>query len=122
MHDYSAFALALDLKGFLFLRERHWRRAKPSSAGPLSTVHRRRSADHGSFERRGNRRGEAHKRRYVQCLCEVANEQNTKYGKRIGLRRCVEGLTFSPFLYDIVVTHALEWPTLTTQWFPDKET
>jgi hypothetical protein len=28
----------------------------------------------------------------------------------------------SPFLYDIVVTHALEWPTLTTQWFPDKET
>jgi histone-binding protein RBBP4 len=31
-------------------------------------------------------------------------------------------LTCSPFLYDIVVTHALEWPTLTTQWFPDKET
>jgi histone-binding protein RBBP4 len=29
---------------------------------------------------------------------------------------------FSPFLYDIVVTHALDWPTLTTQWFPDKET
>jgi len=31
-------------------------------------------------------------------------------------------LRVSPFLYDIVVTHALEWPTLTTQWFPDKET
>ena len=31
-------------------------------------------------------------------------------------------LISSPFLYDIVVTHALEWPTLTTQWFPDKET
>ena len=31
-------------------------------------------------------------------------------------------LTCSPFLYDIVVTHALEWPTLTAQWFPDKET
>jgi Histone-binding protein RBBP4 or subunit C of CAF1 complex len=29
---------------------------------------------------------------------------------------------FSPYLYDVVVTHALEWPTLTTQWFPDKET
>ncbi|KDN52865.1 putative chromatin assembly factor 1 subunit C [Tilletiaria anomala UBC 951] len=28
----------------------------------------------------------------------------------------------SPFLYDLVVTHALEWPTLTTQWFPDKDT
>ncbi|EST08631.1 Histone-binding protein RBBP4, N-terminal [Kalmanozyma brasiliensis GHG001] len=27
----------------------------------------------------------------------------------------------SPFLYDLVVTHALEWPSLTCQWFPDKE-
>lgn len=25
----------------------------------------------------------------------------------------------SPFLYDLVMTHALEWPTLTCQWFPD---
>ncbi|KAJ3269153.1 Histone-binding protein rbbp4 [Terramyces sp. JEL0728] len=25
----------------------------------------------------------------------------------------------SPFLYDLVVTHALEWPTLTCQWLPD---
>lgn len=27
----------------------------------------------------------------------------------------------SPFLYDLVITHALEWPSLTTQWFPDRE-
>jgi len=27
----------------------------------------------------------------------------------------------SPFLYDLVVSHALEWPTLTCQWTPDKE-
>ncbi|GJJ72252.1 histone-binding protein RBBP4 [Entomortierella parvispora] len=27
----------------------------------------------------------------------------------------------SPFLYDLVVTHALEWPTLTCQWLPDIE-
>ncbi|RCH96588.1 CCR4-Not complex caf1 ribonuclease subunit Caf1 [Rhizopus azygosporus] len=27
----------------------------------------------------------------------------------------------SPFLYDLVVTHALEWPSLTCQWFPDVE-
>lgn len=27
----------------------------------------------------------------------------------------------SPFLYDLVLTHALDWPTLTTQWFPDAE-
>ncbi|KAK4048583.1 Histone acetyltransferase type B subunit 2 [Microbotryomycetes sp. JL221] len=28
----------------------------------------------------------------------------------------------TPFLYDLVVTHALDWPSLTLQWFPDKET
>ncbi|KAK3828945.1 MAG: hypothetical protein J3Q66DRAFT_376682 [Benniella sp.] len=27
----------------------------------------------------------------------------------------------SPFLYDLVVSHALEWPTLTCQWLPDIE-
>lgn len=26
----------------------------------------------------------------------------------------------SPFLYDVVITHALEWPSLTVQFFPDK--
>lgn len=26
----------------------------------------------------------------------------------------------TPFLYDLVVTHALEWPSLTVQWLPDK--
>jgi hypothetical protein len=28
----------------------------------------------------------------------------------------------SPFLYDLVVTHALEWPSLSVQWFPDVKT
>ncbi|KAG8833952.1 Histone acetyltransferase type B subunit 2 [Serendipita sp. 399] len=27
----------------------------------------------------------------------------------------------APYLYDIVITHALDWPTLTCQWFPDRE-
>lgn len=27
----------------------------------------------------------------------------------------------APHLYDIVVTHAFEWPSLTVQWFPDVE-
>ncbi|KAJ3019126.1 Histone-binding protein rbbp4, partial [Thoreauomyces humboldtii] len=27
----------------------------------------------------------------------------------------------SPFLYDTVIAHALEWPTLTAQWLPDVE-
>ena len=26
----------------------------------------------------------------------------------------------APFLYDLMVSTALEWPTLTTQWLPDK--
>lgn len=26
----------------------------------------------------------------------------------------------TPFLYDLVLTHALEWPSLTLEWFPDK--
>ncbi|KAF0892935.1 hypothetical protein E2562_020054 [Oryza meyeriana var. granulata] len=25
----------------------------------------------------------------------------------------------TPFLYDLVITHALEWPSLTMQWLPD---
>lgn len=28
----------------------------------------------------------------------------------------------SPFLYDIMMSHALEWPSLTVQWLPDKIT
>ncbi|KAI0050615.1 histone acetyltransferase type B subunit 2 [Auriscalpium vulgare] len=26
-----------------------------------------------------------------------------------------------PYLYDLLITHALDWPSLTCQWFPDKE-
>ena len=26
----------------------------------------------------------------------------------------------TPFLYDLVVTHALEWPSLTVQWLPKR--
>ncbi|TIA91763.1 hypothetical protein E3P99_00916 [Wallemia hederae] len=28
----------------------------------------------------------------------------------------------APLLYDLVVSHTLEWPSLTCQWFPDTET
>jgi histone-binding protein RBBP4 len=28
----------------------------------------------------------------------------------------------TPFLYDLVLTHALEWPSLTLQWFPERQT
>lgn len=28
----------------------------------------------------------------------------------------------TPFIYDVVMTHALEWPSLTVEWLPDKVT
>lgn len=27
----------------------------------------------------------------------------------------------TPFLYDMLITHGLDWPSLTCQWFPDVE-
>ncbi|GJP49895.1 hypothetical protein CLOM_g9052 [Closterium sp. NIES-68] len=27
----------------------------------------------------------------------------------------------TPFLYDLVITHALEWPSLTVQWMPERQ-
>ncbi|KAI8029280.1 WD-40 repeat-containing protein MSI1 [Camellia lanceoleosa] len=27
----------------------------------------------------------------------------------------------TPFLYDLVITHALEWPSLTIEWLPNRE-
>lgn len=27
----------------------------------------------------------------------------------------------APYLYDLIITHALDWPSLTCQWFPDKD-
>jgi histone-binding protein RBBP4 len=27
----------------------------------------------------------------------------------------------TPFLYDTVITHALEWPSLTVNWIPSNE-
>mmetsp|Transcript_14488 Transcript_14488/g.46829 ORF Transcript_14488/g.46829 Transcript_14488/m.46829 type:complete len:119 (+) Transcript_14488:2633-2989(+) len=27
----------------------------------------------------------------------------------------------APFLYDLIMTHALEWPSLTIQWIPDPQ-
>ena len=47
----------------------------------------------------------------------------------IGLEDCVEERVINeeykiwkkntPFLYDLVMTHALEWPSLTAQWLPE---
>ena len=53
---------------------------------------------------------------YFSCLCpgfddaveeRVINEEYKIWKKN------------TPFLYDLVMTHALEWPSLTAQWLPD---
>jgi histone-binding protein RBBP4 len=42
-------------------------------------------------------------------LCRLLNEEYKIWKKN------------TPFLYDLVVTHALEWPSLTVEWLPIKE-
>lgn len=43
-----------------------------------------------------------------------SNQDDKKYEKfRIWKKN-------TPFLYDLVFTHSLEWPSLTVQWFPEK--
>jgi histone-binding protein RBBP4 len=71
----------------------------------------------------------------VRCLCHcilstsqpLSACRNTKPGET-HLYPIVTGRNLSfrrkknaPYLYDVVITHALDWPTLTCQWFPDKE-
>lgn len=58
-----------------------------------------------------------------------SNCRSTRYGEqhRISTFKCVLDDNFvirkknSPYLYDVVMTSALSWPSLTCQWFPDKE-
>ena len=33
----------------------------------------------------------------------------------------LNGKKNAPYLYDLMITHTLDWPSLTYQWFPDKE-
>lgn len=56
-------------------------------------------------------------------------DRNTKYGRqlvrsrsnRVDYQRLTIRKKNAPFLYDTIITHALDWPTLTIQWFPDAE-
>lgn len=54
--------------------------------------------------------------------------RNTKLGKPPCISDMLDVTDLSdyrkknaPYLYDLVITHALDWPSLTCQWFPDKE-
>lgn len=43
---------------------------------------------------------------------------NIKYGRKIH-HFCIY-LSINKNRYDLVITHALEWPSLTCQWYPGK--
>ncbi|KAH9056968.1 histone acetyltransferase type B subunit 2 [Lactarius vividus] len=54
--------------------------------------------------------------------------KSTRYGmspphalKRTFSCTCLDRKKNAPYLYDLMITHALDWPSLTCQWFPDKE-
>ena len=64
------------------------------------------------------------------CIFECVNERSAS---RSGMAAAVDDTSEertineeykiwkknTPFLYDMVMTHALEWPSLTVQWLPD---
>ena len=44
----------------------------------------------------------------------------TRSGRNFRVTLCYRKKN-APYLYDLMITHALDWPSLTCQWFPDKE-
>lgn len=51
----------------------------------------------------------------------VEEEFNDEVGERLVNEEYKIWKKNTPFLYDLVVTHALEWPSLTVQWLPTKD-
>ena len=55
-------------------------------------------------------------------LKKDSSQKSIKYGKRI-LHFCMTLVSFTPFdwlfIISLVITHALEWPSLTAQWLPE---
>ncbi|KAH9075852.1 histone acetyltransferase type B subunit 2 [Lactarius deliciosus] len=52
---------------------------------------------------------------------EDAEEENKFINERTFSCTCLDRKKNAPYLYDLMITHALDWPSLTCQWFPDKE-
>lgn len=67
--------------------------------------------------------------KFVQCLYSIYTYAfmlltvHTAYDEAVEERVVNEEYKIwkknTPFLYDLVMTHALEWPSLTAQWLPD---
>ena len=54
---------------------------------------------------------------------KMADKENEQFDEQVEERVINEEYKIwkknTPFLYDLVMTHALEWPSLTAQWLPD---
>ncbi|TDZ33519.1 Histone acetyltransferase type B subunit 2 [Colletotrichum spinosum] len=50
---------------------------------------------------------------------EMAQDEDEDHEQRLINEEYKTWKKNSPFLYDMILSTALEWPTLTTQWFPD---
>ena len=52
----------------------------------------------------------------VRAHCVIRRRhRSSPFLKQIWKKNC-------PFLYDLVMTHALEWPSLTVEWLPGSTT
>lgn len=54
-------------------------------------------------------------------LDEIENEDSSVIQEKMINEEYKVWKKNAPYLYDLVVTHALEWPSLTVQWLPDIE-
>ena len=52
---------------------------------------------------------------------EVDDQDEEKMAEKIINEEYKTWKKNAPFLYDMMLSTALEWPTLTTQWLPDKQ-
>lgn len=71
-----------------------------------------------SRSKRSKRKNEMKKRSSTKvCLFAVIY----KFSRLTSLLEYKTWKKNAPFLYDMILSTALEWPTLTTQWLPDKQ-
>ena len=61
--------------------------------------------------------------KFTPMLFQMGDKENDQFDEAVEERVINEEYKIwkknTPFLYDLVMTHALEWPSLTAQWLPD---
>lgn len=59
--------------------------------------------------------------RLTNAVSEELNPEDAENEQKIINEEYKTWKKNAPFLYDLILSTALDWPTLTTQWFPDKQ-